>query len=494
MSNAEQDVVRRAIEHLDRGEDQEALALLGPHVLEHPDDVEALFRLGIATARTQRLVDAIRMFSRVVELDPTHGRALWNLGRAQLALDDPHAAEPYLRLAIRLAAEEPELWTDLAVALRSIHRAHDARELLEEACRKFPDDVYMKARLLAVELQDGVMEAASRTADRIETLHADEPVAAAAVLQFCLESRDRERARRAAARLVLEPDGSVVDYEDLLRDLAAAFPPPDDAILRRPERACTCPACGARSLRSEIAGIVLDGDPLARLAAVGVCLAGNRCDCGLRLPSPRAIAVLYPSLSIAVLVDAFPAEEHEVSDVTSAAVGGLGEPASAKPAADVWFAFSVSGPSALPLALAAREAAEERRGSLPEIGELGRAERRARETVTALRVMAGLAGEAEVPAEERAPLPDWMRIEREALLTSGIDCGPWPLSHVCRCGASLGPFLFGSDRDAPFDPGAIDDAAIAGRPFRDGESGEPAFGFNCDACGRLHTWLLGVVP
>ena len=41
---------------------------------------------------------------------------------------------------------------------------------------KFPDDVYMKARLLAVELQDGVMEAASRTADRIETLHADEPV------------------------------------------------------------------------------------------------------------------------------------------------------------------------------------------------------------------------------------------------------------------------------------------------------------------------------
>ena len=39
---------------------------------------------------------------------------------------------------------------------------------------------------------------------------------------------------------------------------------------------------------------------------------------------------------------------------------------------------------------------------------------------------------------------------------------------------------------------AIDGAAIAGRVFIDEGTGEQALGFNCDACGRLHTWVLGV--
>ena len=212
-------------------------------------------------------------------------------------------------------------------------------------------------------------------------------------------------------------------------------------------------------------------------------------------PPLRAHNVLgvYPSAEAArryASVEAL-VEDLRHRDVEPAAAGSFGEPESARPRAQVWFAFDVSGPGALALALAAREAALERESSLPEIGELGRAERRAKETVAALRAGSGAGTESR--SAEAPGVPDWMRGERERLLESGIDCGPWPLSHLCRCGARLEPFLFGSDPSTPYDAAEVDDAAIAGLPFRD-PSGELAFGFNCDACGRLHTWILGVSP
>jgi hypothetical protein len=348
----------------------------------------------------------------------------------------------------------------------------------------------MKARLLAAEIQDESLEAAARTAARIEASHPDDPIAAAAILQYCVQTGDAERARRAAERLSREGE-SVVDYDDLLRDVARAFPPSDATLLREGEESLTCPACGHRALRSDIRAIVLDGDALERLAAIGAWQQGNRCACGAPLPRPRGVAVLFPELSLAAIADTFPSDETAVGDVEPAAAGSFGEPASARPRAEVWYAFEVSGPGALALALAARETALERESSLPEIGELGRAERRAKETVAALR--AGAEGESESRSEGAPGVPDWMRGERERLLQSGIDCGPWPMSHLCRCGARLEPFLFGSDPSTPYDPDDVDAAAIAGLPFRDA-AGELAFGFNCDACGRLHTWILGLMP
>lgn len=493
MSRAERDVVGKAIEHLDRGEDQEAAALLGPHVVRNPSDVEALYRLGVAYARTQRLEDAVRVFGRVIELDPEHGRAAWHLGRARLVMDDPLMAEPLLRLALRLAPDERDIWADLAVALRSIGRARDARDLLEEACRRFPDDVYMKARLLAVEIQDGAAEGAARTADRLEALHSEEGAAAAAILQWSFASRDRERGCRAAARLWEDQAGAILEYEDLVRSTAEAFPPRESSFVRSGEEAMTCPACGNRSVRSEITALVMHEDPLERLSALGVFLNGIRCGCGLQLPRTPRVEVLYPTLSLALRVDLFPAEDGTVSGIEALAAGRFGEPPEARPRAEVWYAVTLTGPSALALSLYAWDAARAREASLPEIGELGRAERRARETVGALRTLAGVEDETDVADDDtKAPVPEWMRAERENLLASGIDCGPWPLDHVCRCGADLAPFLFGSDRARKWDPAGIDAAAIAGRPFRDDATGEAALGFNCDACGRLHTWVLGV--
>lgn len=492
MSKAERDVVEKAIEHLDRGEDHAAAALLGPHLLRNPSDVEALFRLGVAFARTQRLEDAVRVFARVVELDPQHGRALWNLGRARLVMDDPFMAEPLLRLALRLAPEEMEIWADLAVALRSIGRVRDARDLLEEACRRFAGDAAMRVRLLAVEIQDDAIEAAERTADRLETQYPEEVSGVVAVLKWALMRHDTERARRAAERLWDDQVGEILEHEELLRAAAEAYPPQEASLVRSAEEAMTCPACGARNLRSEITGIVLEGDALERIAALGVVLNGIRCACDFSLPRTPRLNVLFPDISLALRVDFFPAESGEISEIEALAPGVFGEGSSARPRVDVWYASTLSGPPALALSIYAWHAAKAREGSLPEIGELGRAERRARETVGALRALAAIEDESELPDGVKLPVPEWMCAERENLLSSGIDCGPWPLDHVCRCGAGLEEFLFGSSREKRWDPASIDAAAIAGRPFLDEETDEQALGFNCDACGRLHTWVLGV--
>ncbi len=494
------DTVRKAIEHLERGEAVEALSLLGPYVLRNPEDLEGLYRFGVGLLRTGQGNEAVRVFSRVLEADPGHGRALAALGRTRLLEDDPLGAEPLLRMATRAAPEERSSWQDLGFCLHALGRNADARLVLHEAAARFPDDVSIKALLLNVELEEGAAEAAERTAERIEASHADELLGLVALLHFACDPPARERATRVAGLLWKEHAGVVPEQGDLLRRVAEAFPPPDAMLLRGEQESVACPVCGARTLRREIRGVVLREDPLDRLAALGVLGSWNRCPCGVAYPRPDPTILLHPDLSLAFVVDAFPQGGHEVGDLRISRCGAFGEPESARPKAETWFVVPLAGASGVALALVGEGAARDRLGSLPEIGELGRAERRARETVTALRRLTASDDEETdsgcPPADspQSAGLPDWMRTERRGLLGSGIAWAPWPLGHRCRCGADLAPFLFGNDRARPFDPAAVDEAAVAGGPFHDPQGGEEIWGFNCDACGRLHTWLMGVLP
>lgn len=501
MASPGQDAVRRAIEHLDRGEDLEALSLLGPYVLRRPDDVEALYRYAIGLARTGQIGDSVRVLSRVLEIEPGHGRTLAALGRTRLVHDDPVGAETYLRMAIRNAPDERSGWQDLGYALHAIGRNQDSRLVLHEAVARFPDDVALKALLLNVELEEGALEAAGRTADRIETGHGDELLGLVAVMQYGLDPPDVERASRIARALWEHHAGTLPDHEELLRQIAEAFPPVEDALLRGEQESVACPLCGARTLRREVTGLVLTPEPLARLSALGALVSWNRCPCGHAFPRPDPTTLLHPDLSLAFVVDPFPRAEPEIGDLEARAAGSFGEPATARPKAETWFAVPLSGAAGVALALVGERSARERVASLPEIGELGRAERRARETITALRRLAisdedGEREEIETLTADagRSGLAEWMRAEREGLLGSGIAWSPWPLGHRCACGADLGPFLFGEERDRPFPPESVDEAAIEGRPFLDPAKSEPIWGFNCDACGRLHTWLMGVRP
>ena len=494
------DIVRRAIEHLDRGEDLEALSLLGPYVLRRPTDLEALYRYGVGLLRTGQGNEAIRVFSRVLEGDPSHGRAMASLGRTRLLQDDPLGAEPLLRMAVRNAPEERSAWQDLGFCLHAQGRNADARLVLHEAAARFPEDVSLKALLLNAELEEGATEAAERTADRIEAAHADELLGLVALMHFATDPPSRERAGRVAGILWRDHAGILPEHEDLLGIIAGAFPPPDDILLRAEQESVACPICGTRTLRREIRGVVLRGDALDRMAALGALVSWNRCPCGTAFPRPDPTILLYSELSLAFVAEAFPAGENDVGDVRIVGCGTFSEPASARPKADTWFVVPLAGASSVALALVGEGAARDRSESLPEIGELGRAERRARETVSALRRLTEAedeeADEGRGAAERgRSPgLPDWMRTERRGLLGSGIAWAPWPLGHRCRCGADMAPFLFGEDRARPFDPMAVDEAAVAGRSFVDPATGAEIWGFNCDACGRLHTWLMGVLP
>jgi len=286
----------------------------------------------------------------------------------------------------------------------------------------------------------------------------------------------------------------------MLRRIAEVFPPSEGMLLRGEQESVACPVCGTRTLRREIRGLVLRGSSLDRLAGLGALVSWNRCPCEVAFPRPDPTVLLYPDLSLAFVVDPCPRVEHEVGDIRLVACGTFSEPEDALPRAETWFVVPLSGASSVALALVGEGAAMERQESLPEIGELGRAERRARETVSALRRLTETGEEEAEDVRSQAGrsgspgLPGWMRSERRGLLGSGIAWAPWPLGHRCRCGADLSPFLFGEDRTHPFDPGAVDEAAVAGRACVDPSTGSEIWGFNCDACGRLHTWLMGVLP
>jgi tetratricopeptide (TPR) repeat protein len=86
-------------------------------IAEHPDDVEARYRLGVARAAAGELVEAADAWQAVLALAPADGRARRNLELLRLrrdvgALDDPVLLEPYVRALVaqgRLASARAAL-------------------------------------------------------------------------------------------------------------------------------------------------------------------------------------------------------------------------------------------------------------------------------------------------------------------------------------------------------------------------------------------------
>jgi hypothetical protein len=67
----------------------------------------------------------------------------------------------------------------------------------------------------------------------------------------------------------------------------------------------------------------------------------------------------------------------------------------------------------------------------------------------------------------------------------------WPRDEMCVCGRSLSPGIYCCDQDAPFSMAIYPDLApefVLIRPCCD----QFLRGFQCDACGRVHSWEAGI--
>jgi tetratricopeptide (TPR) repeat protein len=91
----------------------------------------------LAALRANRPGEAERIARDMLRDDPRHGRASHILGCALLMLDRPHDALAPLEVAAR-GSHDPEIETQLAIALRRIGRHDEARSRLKRTVKRHP--------------------------------------------------------------------------------------------------------------------------------------------------------------------------------------------------------------------------------------------------------------------------------------------------------------------------------------------------------------------
>ena len=115
------------------------------------DDTEALNALGIAYGQAGRAADAMRTFTRALELDATNGLAHQNIGTLHLRDGDLAAAEASLRKAMAIDPSLPGAYTALGVVLVKTNRRADAIDAWKRAVELEPTE-YDALYNLTVEL------------------------------------------------------------------------------------------------------------------------------------------------------------------------------------------------------------------------------------------------------------------------------------------------------------------------------------------------------
>ena len=113
------------------GRAEEATRLLSP--LADSEQPDTLIALGVALADSGRAADAVRVFERVLALDPENVEAYGNLGIVRLRGNDVAGARDFFRKALAIDPRFPRAWNGLGVALARLADERAAIDCWEKA-------------------------------------------------------------------------------------------------------------------------------------------------------------------------------------------------------------------------------------------------------------------------------------------------------------------------------------------------------------------------
>ena len=136
-------ILEDAKKALEEGRPLDTIAVLEPLVEEDDENVDALVVLGMAYVQAEMPKKAVEILEIADEQVEQHCVVELFLGRALWALGKTASAEDHLREALRLDPEEPEPWIDLSRVLFQVHQYREAMETLDNALKRFPEDIHI---------------------------------------------------------------------------------------------------------------------------------------------------------------------------------------------------------------------------------------------------------------------------------------------------------------------------------------------------------------
>ena len=136
------------------GRPAEAVAALQPY--RESDEPETLNALGIALADSGKPKEALPVFSRVLEIDPSNAVAYQNIGIAMLKLGRAEEARQNLETAIRLGKRHTRAWNALGVAWMQLREPRKAIEAWQKCLEINPEqyDALYNVGRVAGQIQD----------------------------------------------------------------------------------------------------------------------------------------------------------------------------------------------------------------------------------------------------------------------------------------------------------------------------------------------------
>lgn len=150
------------------------LNLLNESSAPDPPLDEALTRVFLETYRLDHAVKIIQVWIRDAPRDPKP-YLWWTEVDRRIAIDNPAAMEGHYRQALELDPNLAQARLGLAETLRFMHQSREAVEEYNRYLALRPDDVMGYVGLARTALDDGDLDAASRSIDRAIKVDADHP-------------------------------------------------------------------------------------------------------------------------------------------------------------------------------------------------------------------------------------------------------------------------------------------------------------------------------
>lgn len=211
-----------------------AKAILVPLVAKQPEDVQAVFYLGVAEAALKETDPAIGHFEKALELDPKFGDASLNLSALLLDLQRYEEAVTVADQGLKHAPEDLGLTQNKALALSYGGQQAAAVKPLQLVVEKKPQDEGMRFLLAEALLASGDAAGAQAELGKLQGSSSREVLASIADLygrmkawDNCVAALDAAHAKEPAAELLItrglckhgkdDENGAKADFEAAIK-------------------------------------------------------------------------------------------------------------------------------------------------------------------------------------------------------------------------------------------------------------------------------------